>query len=161
MDLEKIGFGGGCHWCTEAVFQAVKGVNLVEQGYISVNNIPETFYEGVIVHFDPEMISLQKLIQIHLQTHNSSSDHSMRFKYLSAIYTFTEQQSLKANKILNGLKGIAKKDIITKVYAFGTFKASRKEISNYYRTDPGRPFCKVYIEPKLKSLKENFTNDLE
>ena len=160
-DLEKIGFGGGCHWCTEAVFQALKGVRLVEQGYISVHNESETFYEGVNVHFDPEMISLKKLIQIHLQTHNSSSDHSMRFKYLSAIYTFTEHQSLMANKILNYLKDVQEKEFITKVYAFGAFKKSRKEIRNYYRTDPQRPFCKVYIDPKLKILRENFANYLE
>lgn len=159
-ELEKIGFGGGCHWCTKAVFQSIKGVNQVEQGYIAVKNEPENFYEGVIVHFNPEMISLHKLIQIHLHTHNSSSDHSMRFKYLSAIYTFSEPQSLEANLILNDLKEIQQNEIITKVYEFGTYKASRKEITNYYKTDPERPFCKVYIEPKLQSLRQNFTDYL-
>lgn len=160
-DREKIGFGGGCHWCTEAVFQTLKGVGKVEQGYISLANEPKTYYEGVIVHFDPDIISLRNLIQIHLQTHNSTSNHSMRFKYLSAIYIFTEEQSLKANRILNELNNIQDKEIITKVYAFGNFKASRKQIRNYYKTDPERPFCKLYIEPKLKILKESFDNYLE
>lgn len=56
--LKKIGFGGGCHWCTEAVFQSLKGVELVEQGWIASIEPYSSFSEGVVVHFNLEQIDL-------------------------------------------------------------------------------------------------------
>ncbi|MCG9972372.1 peptide-methionine (S)-S-oxide reductase [Christiangramia crocea] len=153
-ELLKIGFGGGCHWCTEAVFQAVKGVGEVNQGYISTAQEKEIFYEGVLVYYDPEIISLEKLIELHLQTHQSTSNHCMRSKYLSAVYVFENIQRLKVNFILNELQNNFTEKIITKAYDFGKFKASRKEIRDYYKTDPERPFCQVYIKPKLEKLRK-------
>ncbi|TBW29391.1 peptide methionine sulfoxide reductase [Gramella sp. KN1008] len=154
--LQEIGFGGGCHWCTEAVFQAIKGVGEVKQGYISTEREKETFYEGVLVYYDPESISLQKLIEIHLRTHQSTSNHSMRSKYLSAVYTFDPVKYSKVLDILAFLQGKFEKQIITTAYMFGDFKASRPEIRNYYKTDPARPFCKLYIDPKIKILEDKF-----
>lgn len=155
-ELQKIGFGGGCHWCTEAVFQAIKGVGEVKQGYISTAQEKETFYEGVLVYYDPGSISLQKLIEIHLQTHQSTSNHSMRSKYLSAVYSFDKMQNSEVQDILDALQGKFEKQIITKAYMYGGFKASRPEIRNYYQTDPDRPFCKLYIDPKMKILEDKF-----
>ncbi|MDX1542799.1 MAG: peptide-methionine (S)-S-oxide reductase [Christiangramia sp.] len=155
-ELLKIGFGGGCHWCTEGVFQAIKGVGEVKQGYISTAQEKETFYEGVLVYYDPGSISLQKLIEIHLQTHQSTSNHSMRSKYLSAVYTFDTLQNSEVLDILDAIQGKFEKQIITKAYKFGDFKASRLEIRNYYKTDPDRPFCKLYIDPKMKILEDKF-----
>ncbi|MCM8570110.1 peptide-methionine (S)-S-oxide reductase [Gramella jeungdoensis] len=155
-ELPKIGFGGGCHWCTEAVFQSIKGVGEVKQGYISTEKEKETFFEGVLVYFDPGSISLQKLIEIHLQTHQSTSNHSMRSKYLSAVYTFDPVQYAKVLDILASSQGKFEEQIITTAHMFGNFKASRPEIRNYYKTDPERPFCKLYIEPKLKILEDKF-----
>ncbi len=155
-ELHRIGFGGGCHWCTEAVFQAIKGVEEVKQGYISTAQEKETFYEGVLVNYDPRSISLQKLIEIHLQTHQSTSYHSMRSKYLSAVYTFNAMQNSEVLDILNTLQEKFEKPIITSAYYFGNFKASRPEITNYYKTDPERPFCKLYIDPKIKILEDKF-----
>ncbi|MUP42796.1 peptide methionine sulfoxide reductase [Gramella aestuarii] len=160
MKLEKIGFGGGCHWCTEAVFQYLNGVDKVEQGYISTSSKPELFYEAVIVHFDPKIISQKTLIRIHLSTHKSSSDHSMRYKYLSAVYSFEQDQHAEAESILSNLSEQDKK-FITRVYKFGDFKASREEIRNYYATDPKRPFCRSYIQPKLEFLDKKFSKYLK
>jgi peptide-methionine (S)-S-oxide reductase len=64
----KIGLGGSCHWCTEAIFQSLKGVPNVSQGWIEPDNDSAGFSEAVIVEFDPEMISLQDLIEIHLHS---------------------------------------------------------------------------------------------
>ncbi len=159
--IEKIGFGGGCHWCTEAVYQSLKGIGEVEQGYISTRKEPEVFYEAVIVHFHPIVISLKKLIEIHLKTHKSTSNHSMRAKYLSAIYVFNENQKLLTDKALNKLESDYDRKIITRTYDFGNFKASRPEIRNYYKTDPERPFCQLYIDPKLKILQKDYSHLLK
>ena len=159
--MKKIGMGGGCHWCTEAVFQSLKGVEQVEQGYIATSEDPDTFYEGVLVHYDPNIISLQKLVEIHLKTHQSTSFHRMRSKYLSGVYIFNEDQRLKTERILDDLRNDFDKEIITSVYNFKKFQASRMEIRDYYRADPDRPFCRKYIEPKLEMLKQSYSSELK
>ena len=90
--ISKIGFGGGCHWCTEAVFQSLKGVAKVEQGWIASFDEYDSFSEAVIVYYNETVISLETLIDVHLYTHRSNSDHSMRKKYRSAVYTFSENK---------------------------------------------------------------------
>ncbi|CAL66558.1 peptide-methionine (S)-S-oxide reductase [Christiangramia forsetii] len=160
-DLEKIGLGGGCHWCTEAVFQALRGVVKVEQGYVSSYHENISFSEGIIVHFLPSEISLDILIEIHLRTHKSTSSHSMRQKYRSAVYTFSQEQSEKSSQILKKLQSKFEKHIITEVLSFQKFRASREEIQNYYRNDPEKPFCKKFIDPKLEFLKNKFSKNLK
>ncbi|TRO66487.1 peptide-methionine (S)-S-oxide reductase [Christiangramia sabulilitoris] len=154
--LIKIGFGGGCHWCTEAVFQSLIGVEKVGQGYISTREAPEEFYEGVLVRYDPDSISLKTLIKVHISSHKSTSNHSMRSKYLSAVYTFDQKQFREVEKILKIFTSQTEDRLITRPIRIKDFKASRPEIINYYKTDPERPFCKTYIEPKLKILRNEF-----
>ncbi|WP_400077354.1 peptide-methionine (S)-S-oxide reductase [Winogradskyella sp. R77965] len=154
----KIALGGGCHWCTEAVFQSLKGVEHVEQGYISSIDENNSFSEAVIVHFNAHLISLQTLIQIHLHTHKSTSAHSMRNKYRSAIYTYSKEQRKEAERLLNDFQSEFENKLITKVYPFSKFKASREAIQNYYRKNPEKPFCERFINPKLELILEKFSN---
>lgn len=154
----KIALGGGCHWCTEAVFQSLRGVVKVEQGYVASAGENDKFSEAVIVHFDGVQISLKTLVKIHLYTHKSSSMHSMRHKYRSAIYTFSKQQSIEAERILKSLQLEFDNEIITKVYPFSKFKASRQAIQNYYQKNPEKPFCKTFINPKLILLLQKFSD---
>jgi peptide-methionine (S)-S-oxide reductase len=159
MELDlKIALGGGCHWCTEAVFQSLIGVEKVEQGYVASINKNNTFSEAVIVHFDSKNISLETLIEIHLHTHKSTSNHAMRTKYRSAIYTFSEEQEQQSKTIINNFQTEFDNKLITKVYPFYSFKASREAIQNYYQKNPEKPFCKTFINPKLKLLLEKYSN---
>lgn len=160
-NLEKIGFGGGCHWCTEAVFQALLGVVKVEQGYVSSYGNNSSLSEGIIVHFLPGEISLDILIEIHLRTHKSTSAHSMRQKYRSAVYAFSQEQFEESNQILKKIESRFKKPIITEVLPFQNFRASREEIQNYYQNNPEKPFCKKFIDPKLELLKTKFSKSLK
>jgi peptide-methionine (S)-S-oxide reductase len=73
-----VGLGGGCHWCTEGVFTSLIGITKVDQGWIASNSEHFSLYEAIEVYFDPAVISLSDLIEIHLHTHASSSNHSMR-----------------------------------------------------------------------------------
>jgi len=102
--MVKIGFGGGCHWCTEAVFQAIRGVAKVDQGWISSFGKENYFSEGVIVHFEAKVVNLATLISIHLTTHSSTQEHSMRTKYRSAVYTYSEDQNKEVKKLIKSKK---------------------------------------------------------
>ncbi|MFT5627794.1 MAG: peptide-methionine (S)-S-oxide reductase [Dokdonia sp.] len=159
-NTEKIGLGGGCHWCTEAVFQSLKGVLLVEQGFIASKEEFSTFSEAVIVTYNPEIISLQVLIEIHLLTHKSTKNHSMRVKYRSAIYTFSEEQKAKVNYILTALNTQYEDKLVTLVLSFCEFKASLEAFTNYYNSNPEKPFCETFINPKLKMLLKNYNANI-
>jgi peptide-methionine (S)-S-oxide reductase len=155
--LKKVGFGGGCHWCTEAVFSALKGVETVEQGWIASGGDYSSFSEGVIVSYNALEISPDVLIEIHLHTHASTADHSMRDKYRSAVYTFDDSDIISIQIIIDDLQNDFDKPIITKVLPFADFKLNREDSLNYYFSDPAKPFCENYINPKLKLLREQFS----
>ncbi len=157
MGIIKIGFGGGCHWCTEAVFQSLKGVIQVDQGYIASTNENETFSEAVIVSFNSDIISTATLIEVHLLTHKSTSNHSFRGVYRSAIYYFKEFEKDILQGIINKLQPDFEHKIITKVLLFQNFKDSREQIQNYYLKNPQKPFCQKYISPKLELIKEKYS----
>jgi peptide-methionine (S)-S-oxide reductase len=159
--LDKIGLGGGCHWCTEAVFQMLRGVRHVEQGFIASTGKNSTFSEAVVVHFDPPEISLKRLIVIHLNTHSSTSIHSMREKYRSAVYTFSSQQEKIAREILTDLQHHFSKKLITGIFPFKEFRPGAEEFRNYYFQDKQRPFCQRYIEPKRQILLQQFSEDVK
>lgn len=152
----KIGLGGGCHWCTEGVFESLLGITKVNQGWIASNGENSNDSEAVEVYFDPEVISLSDLIEIHLYTHASRSNHSMRGKYRSAIYTYDDSQFEQAIDILNDLRADFDEALITQVYPFRGFKQNKIELTDYFYSAPDRPFCQTYIQPKLKLLLARF-----
>lgn len=156
--MNKIGLGGGCHWCTEAVFQSLKGVEKVEQGYISSVNEAVSFSEAVIVHYDPEIISLKDLLTIHVFTHQATSDHSFREKYRSAVYTSEENEFPVCENILQDLQKEFSEKIITQILPLKEFKPSRESLWDYYKKGSEKPFCKKYIHPKLLLLQEKFSD---
>ncbi|WP_052188217.1 peptide-methionine (S)-S-oxide reductase [Cellulophaga sp. Hel_I_12] len=156
-DIQEIGFGGGCHWCTEAVFQNLKGVRHVQQGWIASIGKNEAYSEAVWLHFDRDQIDLKTLIEIHLHTHKSTSNHSMRKKYRSAVYTFSEVQKKMAERLVKNLQTDFDKPIITQVLPFQAFKPSEESVQNYYVKNPEKPFCTSFIEPKLKIVLTKFS----
>jgi len=154
--IEKIGLGGGCHWCTEAVFQSIKGVSLVEQGFISSIEDFSSLSEGVIVHFDPAEVSLEDLVEIHTHTHESTSNHSFRKKYRSAVYYFDTTQKHVVKKALKSLTSQFDKDLITLVLPFDSFVLSIENFQNYFKRNKEAPFCTRYIVPKIEKLQDHF-----
>lgn len=152
-----MGFGGGCHWCTEAVFQSLRGVERVDQGWIASRPPYEAPSEAVLVHFRPDAIGLRTLIEIHLLTHASTSDHSMRGAYRSAIYTLTSAQRDEASGVLDTLRNEMGDAYITQVLPFVGFVPNQESLLNYYRTRPDAPFCQTYIHPKLQRLRAEYS----
>jgi peptide-methionine (S)-S-oxide reductase len=160
-EISKVGFGGSCHWCTEAIFQSLLGVEKVEQGWVASHAPHEDFSEAVIVHFYPGQIELNTLINIHLHTHSCTKQHSLRSKYRSAVYAFLERQEQECKDILSKLQQGFKEEIITEVLAFKEFSLNQKSYLNYYYSNPEKPFCKTYISPKLKILLAKFSGNVK
>jgi len=150
--MTKVAFGGGCHWCTEGVFQSLLGVLQVDQGWVSSEAPNHNFSEGVIVSYDPKVISLDVLVEIHLLTHASTANHSMRDKYRSAVYVFEESQKIVVAAIFKKIQIGFLKKIITQTLPFVSFKKNKEEFLNYYLKQPQAPFCKKHIEPKIEKL---------
>lgn len=159
--MTTVGFGGGCHWCTEAVFASLKGVSNVRQGWISSERPNLEFSEAVLLDFDPEQIDLATLIAIHLYTHASTSNHSMRGKYRSAVYFLDAETQKSAKASLANLQREFDKPVVTQVLSFAAFRLNREDSLNYYFSDPERPFCEVYINPKLRFLTQRFSRHLD
>lgn len=157
----KIGLGGGCHWCTEGVFKSLIGITRVNQGWIASRTENASFCEAVEVFFDPAVITLKALIEIHLYTHASRSKHSMRGKYRSAIYTYNAIQFDQALVILNVLRADFDATIITQVYEFQSFKDNKIELQDYFYAAPNKPFCQRYIHPKLQLLLTRFNRHVD
>lgn len=161
MESSEIGFGGSCHWCTEAIFLSLKGVTQVRQGWIASIEAATRFSEAVIVHFDPSIIPLEKLIAIHLHTHSCTSEHTMREKYRSAIYTFSVQQQSLSKAVIQAIQPEFSQSIVTEVVPFGSFKLNQPQYVNYYYADPEKPFCQNIVNPKLTQLLRDFKNEVD
>ena len=153
---EKVGLGGGCHWCTEAVFATLRGVGRIEQGFICSAPPHDTFSEGVVVYFDPEIIRLADLIEIHLQTHASTSQHALRNKYRSAVYVCSPQQAREATAVLGELQQVFSKPLVTRVLDLAGFKSSEPKYLRYFQKNSGNQFCERYIDPKLERLRTDY-----
>lgn len=159
MVEERIGFGGGCHWCTEGVFQALRGVVQADQGFLRSDAPWETPAEGVVVRFDPAVIGLSTLAEIHLRTHSANGSYSPGGRYRSAIYVFAPGQRAAALDAIDRFARETGDAARTMVLAFVAFEPSEERYRNYYRTDPERPFCRRYIDPKLDYLRRHFAEN--
>ena len=158
MTQQRIGLGGGCYWCSEAVFQNLRGVSDVAQGFIISQPPHDSPAEAVLVDFDPARISLANLIEIHLRTHASTSGHSLRKKYRSAIYVLDAQQERNAEAILGKLQDDFGNQLVTRVLPFAGFEHSDEQYHNYYANHAGNQFCRRYIDPKLATLRREYAH---
>ena len=125
----------------------------VEQGWIASLAPHAEPSEAVIVHFDPAIVTLEALLEVHLRTHSAFTAHAFRGKYRSAVYYFSEAQRKRSESWLNELGRACEQSPLTLVLPFGEFTASPPVYRDYYRTDPDRPFCRRYITPKVARLR--------
>lgn len=160
-DVQRIGFGGGCHWCTEAVFSALRGVDRVSQGFIVSDPPNDSYSEAVEIAFDPVQVPMQVLVDIHLRTHASTSNHKMRGKYRSAVYVFSRAQSEEVTDVLRHLAHDFPAPLVTQVLSHRGFKHSDPRFQDYQARNPEAPFCTRYIDPKLDLLRQQYSDWLK
>lgn len=174
VELEKAYFGGGCFWCTEAVYNQLNGVTKVEPGY-SGGNFPNPTYEDVCsgetghaevisIEFDPKIITFDKLLEVFFEIHNPTTMNQqgadIGTQYRSIIlYTNNEQK----NKSLNYIDILTKSKkfpapIVTEVVQLSQFYKAENFHVNYYQNNKLQPYCQIVIKPKLIKFKSMFQN---
>lgn len=138
------------------MFAALKGVGRVEQGFIRSEPPDDGWSEAVRLGFDPAGIDREVLIEVHLRTHASTSDHSMRGKYRSAVYVTDAAQGEGVRAALGRLQAGFERPLVTRVLMLGGFRPSPEQFRNYHDKQAGGPFCRRYIDPKLDRLRRDF-----
>ena len=167
---EKATFGGGCFWCTEAVFQQLEGVHNVVSGY-SGGIVPDPTYEQVCtgttghaevvqVTFNPKEISYDDLLRIHMSTHDPTTlnyqggDHGTQYR--SIILSHNPEQENSARKIIAEMQPHFENEIVTEVQPFRDFYQAEDYHQNYFNKKPEQPYCAAVISPKLVKFRKLF-----
>ncbi|WP_325893497.1 peptide-methionine (S)-S-oxide reductase [Grimontia sp. NTOU-MAR1] len=143
---------GTCYWCMEAIFNALKGVSDVEQGFLVTEDSKHV--EAVLFRFDEEVISLDEVIRVHLDSHACTSNHSFRESYPSAIYPTNAAHMEKCSKALASAASDYVNPLVTKVVPMVAFYPTPARQQNYFWRNPSKPFCRRVIAPKMEVLKE-------
>jgi peptide-methionine (S)-S-oxide reductase len=162
-------FGGGCFWCTEAVFSELKGVISVLPGY-SGGSIANPTYDQVCsgtsghaevlkVEFDPTIISYTDLLTVFFATHDPTTLNrqgaDVGTQYRSIIFTTNEDQRQQAEQFIADLNTDDKK-IVTELAPLGEFYPAEQWHREYYFKNSDQPYCQLVISPKLEKLKEKY-----
>lgn len=171
-NLEKATFGAGCFWCVEAIYELVEGVDHVEAGY-SGGHVDNPSYREVTggrtghaevarIHFDPEVISYEELLEVLWHTHNPTTlnrqGNDVGPQYRSAIFYHNEEQKKIAEK---SLKKTDKSDlwedpIVTKIEPLENYFKAENYHQDYFENNPNAGYCSMVIAPKVKKFKKEF-----
>ena len=175
-NLKLATFGGGCFWCTEAVFQEVKGVEKVISGY-SGGNVPghPTYREicsGLSGHaeviqitFNETIITYEEILVIFMTTHDPTTLNKQGAdrgtQYRSVIYYHDEKQQEIANIVINEVAVYYDNPIVTALSALTVFYEAEKEHQDYYRSNQTQGYCSFVITPKLTKLRQLHADKLK
>ncbi len=167
--MKTIYFGGGCFWCTEAVFIMLKGVTKVLPGYMG-GTVPNPTYEQVcggktghaevvLVEYDPNIIKLEDLLIVFFASHDPTTKNrqgnDVGTQYRSVI--FYQDQKEEIEKFVKEL-GIP---AVTELAPAGTFYEAENYHHDYFATHPENPYCEIIINPKLEKVQKKFANLLK
>ncbi len=174
--MEKLVLGGGCFWCSEAVFQRVKGVSKVVSGY-SGGKYPNPTYreicegtsghaEVIEISFDEQQISVEELLLIFFHTHDPTTlnrqGNDVGSQYRSVIFYADESQQKVAENLIQHLENdqIFDDPIVTEISQLQAFYPAEDYHQNYFNLNSYQPYCSVVIAPKLKKFLEKFQEKL-
>ena len=177
MDLHKITLGGGCFWCTEAVFQAITGVVSVTSGYTGGEIDNPTYAqicegntghaEVVEVVYDADTLSIDELLIVFFKTHDATTlnrqGNDVGTQYRSVIYYHTDEQKQHAETMIKRLteERVFDEPIVTEVTPAVKFYKAEDYHQNYFITNPLKPYCAFIIQPKLNKLAKQFSERIK
>lgn len=175
--METATFGNGCFWCTEAVFQELKGVEKVMSGY-SGGHVENPTYKQVCsattghaevlqITYDPQQISYQELLEVFWSTHDPTTlnrqGNDVGPQYRSIIFYHNEEQKQLAEKYKQELdaSGAFENPIVTTIEPLEKFYPAEDYHMNYFKTHGHEPYCSFVIRPKLDKFRKVFAGKLK
>lgn len=174
-NLETAVFGGGCFWCTEAIFQNLKGVESVLPGY-SGGTVPNPTYEQVCngstghaeatkIDFNPEIIKFEVLLEVFFATHDPTTKNrqggDVGEQYRSVIFYTTPEQKQTTEIYIKEAQKEFVSPIVTLLQPLDKFYEAENYHQNYFAENPDKAYCRVVINPKLEKFKKKFANLLK
>jgi len=169
-NMQTAVFGGGCFWCTEAVFLQVRGVTAVESGY-SGGKTPNPTYrevssgltshaEVVKITFDPKLVNYEDLLQVFFGTHDPTTLNrqgaDIGTQYRSVVYYFNDSQQATAQKVMQEVEDLLDAEVVTEISPFKAFYKAEEYHQNYFALHPEQAYCQIVILPKLEKLREKY-----
>ena len=175
---ETATLGGGCFWCTEAVFLGVEGVLSVESGYAGGQTKDPTYEqvcdgttghaEVVKVEFDPAVIGYREILEIFFATHDPTQlnrqGNDVGTQYRSAVFTHSDEQRKTALDVIDELQkeGIFDGQIVTEVMPLdGNYFPAEAYHQNYFEQHPNQGYCSFVVAPKVAKFRQKFAHRLK
>ena len=169
-------FGGGCFWCTEAVFTEIKGVTSVVSGYSGGHVENPNYYqvceettghaEAVRLEFDPDQITFSEMLEVFFATHDPTTlnyqgaDKGARYRSV-VLYT-SEAQKEQTTAYIKELddSGDLPGPVVTQIAQFEKFFPAEPEHMQFYENNPGSMYCQIVISPKVAKVRQKFAKSL-
>lgn len=174
--METIVFGGGCFWCTEAIFLMIKGVQSVEPGYagpayktpkgpsyeeVSTGTTP--YVESAKVVYDPDAISFPELLQVYFGSHDPTQANGQGAdigpQYRSAVFYTTQRQKEMTEHYINNLNQLVYtgvKKVVTSIEPLQEFYKAEDYHQKYYETHKDAGYCQLVIAPKIEKVQQKY-----
>lgn len=176
-DMKKATLGGGCFWCTEAVYLQLKGVTDVKPGY-SGGHLKNPSYkevcaettghaEVVQITFDPEVVSFTEILEVFFVTHDPTTlnrqGNDVGTQYRSAIFYHSEEQKQIATQIIDQLEKekVYNSPIVTEVTSFDVFYVAEDYHINYFARNKNQSYCQFVVAPKVEKFKKVFKEKMK
>ena len=172
--MQQALFGGGCFWCTEAVFLQIRGVSKVVSGYAGGHNENPTYEqvcdgntnhaEVILIDFDESQISFKQLLDVFFATHDPTTlnrqGNDVGTQYRSVIYYLNEEQQQQSQEVIDALKDEGL-NVVTELSPAPTFYPAEDYHQNFFAKNPTQGYCNFAIPPKLNKLRAKFVELLK
>ena len=170
--IETITLGGGCFWCTEAVFERVKGVVAVESGYCNGHVVKPTYeqvcggdtghVEVIRVGFDPAEITLRELLEIFFVVHDPTTlnrqGNDAGTQYRSGIYFHDEAQARVAREVVAEVNAHHGGRVVTELKPEQNYSKAEAYHQHYFVNNPGQGYCAFVVAPKVEKFRKTFAS---
>jgi peptide-methionine (S)-S-oxide reductase len=174
MAIETATLGGGCFWCTEAVFQQLQGVLTVESGYTGgsvVNPSYEAVCNGTTGHaevirlsFDDSVVSFREVLEIFFTIHDPTTLNrqgaDVGTQYRSVIYFHSPQQRETAQQVIAEMANVWDAPIVTELSPATTYYKAEDYHQNYFVQHPLQGYCAFVVEPKVAKFRKMFSHKM-
>ncbi len=176
-NMENATFGGGCFWCTEAIFKELKGVVSVTSGYAGGNIINPSYKEvctgktghaeAIEIEFDPQIIAFSEILEVFFATHDPTTLNrqgaDVGTQYRSVIFYHNQKQKEISELIIDQLNkdNIYGKPVVTEVSPWKNFYKAEDYHQDYLENNPGQGYCQFVIIPKIEKFRKIFKDKLK